>query len=686
MSASELVEVNPHDVERINQALVVSGDSTDTPFVSPSSIIDANVANSPFAGVVSINPVGDGFSSICSGTLISSTHVLSAAHCFDSNDNGQLDADPDQSRVIFNNNSSPFAVDIDSIVIHQDYTGFNRPGINDDLAIVTLAQAAPDNIPIYELNRDSFTSPERIVIAGFGRSGTGTEGFTEGASFTTRRFGENVAAGFILDDEGSGRREGFVFDFDGPNGATNSLGDGRTLGNDIEVTIGGGDSGGPSFLFDDRNNNGQIEANELRLFGVNTFGTSLFNAPAPFFGSQGGGIVVSSYLDFIDNNIESPQSTFQNIGLADTITVTDSFRRVNFGRSFVNPVVVAGPLSTQGGEAATVRIRNVDSTGFEIRIQEYDYLDRIHVNEQVSVIVVEAGVHELPDGTILQAGNLDDVNHNSSRTRFTESFSRRPLVLTQATSKNGSSAITPRLESVNRNGFNLQLQEEEANNGIHAFESASYIAIERGRSNSQNATFDAQFTTANVSDANSTLDFRIDFDSAPAFFANIQTTAGRDTAGLRYRQLRNESATVFVQEEQSADAEVRHSNERVGFLAIESGLLRGRTLNSIPANQNSAALAATVDQAIDGFDLSELVALADSIDVTVESVLAKLPIQIESDSVHEREMKLTADVHDEPGVFDTDSADRTFERIASSGTIDLGLGHWFDDSPEDTAV
>ena len=239
---------------------------------------------------------------------------------------------------------------------------------------------------------------------------------------------------------------------------------------------------------------------------------------------------------------------------------------------------------------------------------------------------------------------------------------------------------------MNRNGFNLQLQEEEANNGIHAFESASYIAIERGRSNSQNATFDAQFTTANVSDANSTLDFRIDFDSAPAFFANIQTTAGRDTAGLRYRQLRNESATVFVQEEQSADAEVRHSNERVGFLAIESGLLRGRTLNSIPANQNSAALAATVDQAIDGFDLSELVALADSIDVTVESVLAKLPIQIESDSVHEREMKLTADVHDEPGVFDTDSADRTFERIASSGTIDLGLGHWFDDSPEDTAV
>ena len=54
----------------------------------------------------------------------------------------------------------------------------------------------------------------------------------------------------------------------------------------------------------------------------------------------------------------------------------------------------------------------------------------------------------------------------------------------------------------------------------------------------------------------------------PAFFCNLQTFNGGDTATIRYKSLTNLGATIFIEEEGSKDSETDHTNEEVGFIAL----------------------------------------------------------------------------------------------------------------------
>ena len=80
------------------------------------------------------------------------------------------------------------------------------------------------------------------------------------------------------------------------------------------------------------------------------------------------------------------------------VFVDHNWKSVRYVGSYSNPVIVAGPPSSNDPSGAVVRIDLITDTGFEISIQEWDYLDGIHPGEVTGYMVIEAGNYRLRMG------------------------------------------------------------------------------------------------------------------------------------------------------------------------------------------------------------------------------------------------------------------------------------------------
>jgi hypothetical protein len=286
-----------------------------TPFISagaapdaPGKRVDPNVSTSRFSGVVSLAVQYDNQLFICSGTLVGKRQVVTAGHCLDTNGNGSLiDLNKPGSSVsvVFNaaeSGAGRSVIDATRVSMHADYAGFGKcpAGVNslcfnDDVAVVTLGQDAPPQAKIYKIATTALQVGSRIVMAGYGWSGDGINGFSVGPNFRVKRSGENHVDAFNGDDEQNfrGEREVWFGDFDG-GGRDTSCAWGWScapgLANDREAGIGKGDSGGPSFI---------EMYGELMLIATNTFGGPPPGVADGAFGSVFGGMVLKGYLDYI---------------------------------------------------------------------------------------------------------------------------------------------------------------------------------------------------------------------------------------------------------------------------------------------------------------------------------------------------------------------------------------------------
>lgn len=290
---------------------------------------------------------------VCTGSLLTSGKILTAAHCvsdgYYKTEQG-IAAGLVRTQVIFQSNASSAAdgyiydlnpgvtaIDVTGYNIHYGYTG--EVIDQNDIAVLTLAEAAPAFAQAYDLYTGGDLTGEGFNVNGFGtRSITGgvdgTTGPGAGAGVGRRRQGNNVYdyrlgddafGGFFTDRDANGENffgygeteYTYLSDFD--NGtATNSqscrlaaaLVAGGAAGaaalgfctngvGALEVGIAGGDSGGAAFI------NGQIAS--VNSFGL-TFGTGFGDFKAGLndsWGELNGFVPTFIHADFI-NGVPEP--------------------------------------------------------------------------------------------------------------------------------------------------------------------------------------------------------------------------------------------------------------------------------------------------------------------------------------------------------------------------------------------
>jgi hypothetical protein len=253
-----------------------------------------------------------------------------------------------------------------------------------------------------------------------------------------------------------------------------------------------------------------------------------------------------------------------------TVVVDHVWQRVEFQETYSNPVVIANAASLEDSDPAVVRVRNVDESGFEIRIQEWDYLDNIHAEETVGYIVLEAGHHILSDGTAVEAGWFETNQVNSfGSVSFENTFQTTPIVVTTISSFNESDVVAGRIRDINSNGFKYCMQEQEANSQSHAKEIINFVAWEPSCGVLHNVAFEVGKTTNSITDQFKMIRFCQSYTDFPVFIADMQTSNGMDTADVRWRNLQTNSVEIRIDEEKSADAETRHTSEVVGYIIFD---------------------------------------------------------------------------------------------------------------------
>ena len=289
---------------------------------------------------------GQGF--VCSGSLTANNNIVTAAHCVSNgaaNDvNGRAaglvsttaffydQAASVTDNPIYNGGPGITQIDVSNYFVHQDYTG--EVIDQNDIAVLKLSQAAPAFAQVYGIYTGGDLTGDGFNVAGFGaRSDTGG---TIGSNLGTgrRRQGDNIYDyalgdalfdGFFTDFNYNGGTERFfgtadvefsyVSDFDrfgsGANNQSCFVAQAvsgmavpqfctQAVGPN-EVSIAGGDSGGPGFI------NGQIASvNSYSLSFGSDFG-DLDDDLNDSFGEMNGFVPTFIHANFIAQVVAVPE-------------------------------------------------------------------------------------------------------------------------------------------------------------------------------------------------------------------------------------------------------------------------------------------------------------------------------------------------------------------------------------------
>lgn len=251
-----------------------------------------------------------------------------------------------------------------------------------------------------------------------------------------------------------------------------------------------------------------------------------------------------------------------------TVNASTIWQRISFKNSYTNPIVVAKIVSMIDKNPCIVRITNLDTAGFDLRISEWDYLDGKHTVERVSYLVMEQGSYTLVDGTKIEAGMFSTNMTAYAPIKFAQQFTVAPVVTTSVTSVKESAGVIGRVNNISTSGMDFKLQEQERNSPLHATETVSYIAWEPSTGTLNGMAYDIALAASSITDKLAIVSFSTLFTSVPAVMTDMQSAVENDTATVRGKTVLAGSVELRIEEEKSLDKETYHAPEQVGYMAF----------------------------------------------------------------------------------------------------------------------
>jgi len=284
----------------------------------------------------------------CTGTLIDSSHILTAAHCIsDSSGNNILTGG---NISLFDDNGQIVTSDIVGSVKHPDYDGKFTKG--NDVAVLTIQPVS--NISTRTINTSDSVVGSQVDKFGYGLSGTGNTGTdSQTYPFGTERNVKNVYDAYA-DTMMNALKETYVphsvlqYDFDNGNDANDAFGfffgiSNTSVNGGKEGLSAPGDSGGPTF------------DSEGKIVGITSYGITLTyrNGDTSDITKQGRNAKLDSsigefaadtnvahYSDWISAQLNTSGGTTVNNPPTSTVSgATDAYVSYSFNKGVVKVII-----------------------------------------------------------------------------------------------------------------------------------------------------------------------------------------------------------------------------------------------------------------------------------------------------------------------------------------------------------